>query len=315
MKSRLVDHFIYALIPYNLSVIGVIQLSPTTYKVKCKEMDVVVKMINAERVVLIEKIATLRLPYFEQVILNNRGKAVTNYCSDYFYLVLFRKSMTSYTDNLNVYLGNILASLHSQSSIVNSVESGYFEKWRIYFKNALEVFLKQDYQLISNCIHSEFPSPTLFCYSLSEEVGKHYIMHFPFLIKKFQEACENRVSLRKCINWGHFGTGHFDISSQTLLGLHRIEETSPVFDLTNWFYDNNEDGVISCFKKYFSYCPLESYEIYFFLCLCYSRISIEFTNSEFLNLSKLIYYQKKIKQLISLEEILGLDITAIKSVY
>lgn len=308
MKSRLVDYFIYAFIPYDLKVVGVTQLSPTTYKVKCKEMDVVVKTIDADRVVLIERIATLRLPFFEQVILNNRGKAVTNYCSDYFYVVLYRKAMTSCPDNSNVYLGNILASLHSQSAVVSNVESGYFEKWRIYFQSALDNFLNQDYYLIHSCIHEEFPSPTLFCYTLSEEIGKLYIAHFTYLLSKFQQISENRVNLRKCINWGHFGKGHFDISSQTLLGLHKVEETSPVFDLVNWFYENNEDGVISCFKKYFTYCPLESYEVYFFLCLCYSRILLNFTSAEFDNISKIVYCQKKIKQIIALEEILGLTV-------
>ena len=38
-------------------------------------------------------------------------------------------------------------------------------------------------------------------------------------------------------------------------------------------------------------------------------------DSEFMNISNLVYYHKKIKQIISLEEILGLDILAIKSVY
>lgn len=315
MKSHLVDYFIYALIPYDLKVVGVTQLSSTTYKVKCKEMDVVVKMLEVERVTTIEKIATLRLPYFEQVILNNRGKAVTSYCSDYFYVVLYRKSMVSSSENTNVYLGNILASLHSQSSIVCNVESGYFEKWRIYFEEMYQRFMEQDHFIINACIHSEFPSPTLFCYSLSEEFGKLYLVHFPYFIRKFHEVCENRSSIRKCINWGHFGKGHFDISSQILLGLHKIEETSLVFDLVNWFYENKEDGIISCFKKYFSYCPLELYEVYFFICLCYSRIGLEFGESEFMNISNLVYYHKKIKQIVSLEETLGLDISAIKSVY
>ncbi|MBR3693986.1 MAG: hypothetical protein IKL88_05620 [Erysipelotrichales bacterium] len=315
MRSQYVDYFIYALLPYDLKVVGVVKLSDTTYKIKCKEMDVVVKMIDASRVELIEKISTLRLPYFEQVILNQRGKAVTNYCSDYFYVVLYRKSMSYPLENPHVYLGNILAALHSQSAIVANVENGYFEKWKIYFTNAYESFIQQDHYLISTCIHEEFPPPALFCYSLSEEIGKYYLTHFPFIIKQFQALTENRVSLRKCINWGHFGKGHFDLSSQTLLGLHHVEETSPVFDLVNWFYENNEDGLISCFKKYFSYFPLEPYEAYFFLSLCFSNIHMKFDQNEFQNVSLLIYYQKKIKQIVALEEILGIDISSLQSVY
>ncbi len=305
LSSHWIDWFLFALQQYKLSVLGVIEYSPTTFRLKCKEMDVILKKINPAQVDTIEHVSSLRLPFFEQAILNHRRKAVSFFGDDYFYIVPYLKNKYYDGKLSEKSLSQLLANLHNQTFHVVEVQTGYFEKWILMFQEKLSFAIAHDANYFKAIIASFYKSPTEWLWSTSLDIGVEYYNSFQRHITLFQELTNNKNSVRETINWGHFGEENIDYNQQVLLGMHKVNVRSPVFDLYDWINSSHSVNLLENLRQYFTYFRLQNYEIHWLLCLLYDMPVLNFGKDEFANIRMIQKRKTKMLLLRAIEDILG----------
>lgn len=305
LSSHWIDWFIFALKSYQLSVLGVVAYSPTTFRVKCVETDVVLKKIDVNQVETVEYISSLRLPYFEQAVLNNRRRAVSFFGNEYYYIVPYLKDKYYDGKMSEKSVSRLLANLHNQTFHVVEVESGYFEKWTLMFQEKLSLIITHDAAMFKAIIPLAFKSPTQWIWCTSLDIGVEYYNHFQRHITLFQELTKSKNSVRETINWGHFGEDNVDYNKQILLGMHKINFRSPVFDLYDWINTSKSVNLLENLRQYFGYFRLQTYEIHWLMLLLYDFPLFQFGKDEFINVNQIMERRKKLVLIKAIEDILG----------
>ena len=249
----------------------------------------------------------LHLSYFESIILNNKSKAVSCYANQYFYVTeyLSRKclSKTRYMKDVICYL----VELHQRTLKYENIESSYYNKLLLTFEESIKEYEKHDCALFCQLLNSEFPSPTLWTYTLNETCGKLYFEHFSRILKLYKIECLNITSRRVVLNFRHFDDNCFDSINCKLIGCQKMVYDSPVFDLVEFIDNSYSDDVLTCLKVYTDSFCLEKEEVILLICILYSRVKIVLTDDEYCNVYMINEICRKIEFIFALEELFGVD--------
>lgn len=296
-----------ALIGYSIEIIGITKFSEKTYLIKGKEQKVMLRIISPEQADVIEEIAALHLPFLEEFVCNNRNKVVTCYANEYFFLTKYH-STRNFSPTYSIkQVACCMSELHRITMKYRHIEPSYYQKWCVAFEEHLQEYQRKDLQLFHELLKVQYPTPTLWSYSLSEVCGRQYSDHFERAIKLFKITCINKPSQRIVLNYLHFENYCFDLYNNKLIGCHKMHYDSPVLDLAAFVGTNYDEMTMSCIKEYTHGFPLEEEERIFLICMLYYSITYSFDNDEYGNICNLIEVSRRIEFIFALEDILGID--------
>lgn len=300
-----------ALNSYDIDIIGITKFSDITYLIKGKSERVILRLIEAEKKELIEEVASYKFPFLEEFVINKKGKYVSCYTNQYFYLTIYHQHHSANENYYNKEVAYYLSNLHHASAKYRHLESGYYDKWLVTFEEHLMNYQKNDLMLFNTLLHSLYPSPSLWTYVINETCGKLYIEHFQRIISLFKKECLNKSSQRITLNYLHFGNDCYDSVNKKLIGCHRMLYDSPVFELFMFIGEAYDESTLSCMKEYMNNFSLEKEEAIFLICILYNSIENVFDNDEYQNIYNIVLLSRRIEFIFAFEEILGIDFSTL----
>lgn len=268
---------------YNIDVITIIAVSPTTYKVKSRQGSYFLKYVKSNDIDnIINKLQMLHIKTFDYIIKNKYNSYVSIYENIKFTLSTFieNDNIDAKEIKMKTYIQKI-CDLHNKSFFTLDVSKDFFVETYEFIENKLidvNNYLEDYLQIIEK---EDYKSPFEWIFIMNYGYIKKCMDKSYDYLEKFKKSCEDKNSIRMVMAYLNFDYSHILVKNDRIISIENMVSAPPIFDIFDMIdkgYNSNFDlsSIVEIYNKNF---PLQEYEKYWLLSLIYiPKVNISIYN-------------------------------------
>lgn len=258
---------------YDIDVLMIYSVSPSTYKLKSQGDWYYLKYINEVEQIngIINKIKTLDLNVFDYIIPNKYGSYISSMYNQKILLSPCYETMQSMDEmKLRLYINSII-NLHNKTFYTLNVNNDFFLETYDYIEERLINTSEKLDKIIENIEKEDYKSPFGWMLVLNYGYLKKCMDKSYEYLEKFKRKSKDKNSVRMVFSYLNFSLDHIMLKENKIISIEKMKNAPPIFDVVDMVEHSYNLSVSlgSILDEYIKKFKLYDYEKYWLLSILF----------------------------------------------
>lgn len=250
---------------YNLDIQIMIKLSPSTYKIKTKDEEYVLKYLDEvdDLEASYSRLSILNLSSFSIPLLNIYEQYISTYDDKKFQISNYYYDETIQAKDIRLkFFLKELALLHTKSQYYIKVNEGFFKETYDFIYEQVENAKKELDRILFEVEALDYKPPSAWLLLMNNQLFYKAIDEVKSHIDKFLDLTKDLSKLRVSLIYQNFDYSHIIIKDNKIIGTQKLTLAPSIYDI-KYLFDSSFTGSIDLsgfVEEYFKNYSLLEYE-------------------------------------------------------